>query len=141
MLIKLQYVTYNLSSLLNKFHAIWISIATSTNMTSCIGLFQQKQFKLGKSAKQQISYFSYFHRSIRTLCKNFHDHKLCIFTPINFTRNQHLIKVKQKDHIPSMPTVGLVFFLSRASKHKTHKIRITFLAFVQLKLCILQDRN
>ena len=104
-------------------------------------LILAKQFNLVKSVKQQISSFPYFHPSIRTLCRNLHDHKLCIFTPNNFTRNQHLIKVKQKDHIPSMHTIGLVFFLARACQHKTNKIGITIFALLQLKLCILQDRN
>ena len=110
-------------------------------MTSCIGLFQQKYLSLVKGVKQQISYFSYFHPIIRTLCKNLHDHKLCIFTPIIFTRNQQIIKVKQKDHISIMYSVGLVFFLARACQHKTSKIGITIFALPQLKICILQDRN
>ena len=122
---KLQQPTYDPKSLMYKFHAIWISIAISTKMTSCIGLFQQKQFSLVKSVKQQISYFSYFHPSTITLCKNLHDHKLCTFTPFIFTRNQQLIKVKQEDHIPSIPTVGLAFFLARACQHKPNKIGIT----------------
>ena len=40
-----------------------------------------------------------------------------------------------------MPTIGLVFFLAKACQHKTNKMGITFLAFLELKLCILQDRN
>ena len=40
-----------------------------------------------------------------------------------------------------MTTVGFVFFLARAYQHKTNKIGITILAPLQLKLCILQDRN
>ena len=63
------------------------------------------------------------------------------FTLFIFTRNQQIIKVKQKDHISSMSSVGLVFFLARACQHKTSKIRITSFTLLQLKLCILQDRN
>ena len=136
---KLQQVTYYPNSLLYKFHAIWISIAISTKMTSCIILFQQKQFSLVKSVKQQISYFPYFHPSIRTLCKNLHDHKLCIFTLFIFTRYQQLIKVNQEDHVSSMPTIGLIFFLARACQHKTNKIGITILSRFQLKIYNLQD--
>ena len=110
-------------------------------MTSCIDLFQQKQFSLVKSVKKQISYFSYIQPSTITLCKNLHDHQLCFFTPFIFTRNQQLFKIKQEDHIPSMLTGGLVFFLSRECQHKINKIRITTLSFPQLKLCILQDIN
>ena len=66
---------------------------------------------------------------------------LSIFTPFIFTRNQQLFKIKQEDHIPSMSTVGLVFFLARVCQHKTIKIRITILALPQLKMCILQDGN
>ena len=75
------------------------------------------------------------------LCKNLYDHMLCIFTPINFTRIQQLIKIKQEDHITSMFTVGLIFLIARACQHKTSKIQITILSFSQLKLCILQDIN
>ena len=83
------------------------------------------------SEKCQITdlYFSYIHPSTITLCKNLHDHQLCIFTPFIFTRNQQLIKVKQEDHIPSIPTVGLAFFLARACQHKTSKIGTTILDF------------
>ena len=70
------------------------------------------------------------------LCKNLHDHMLCIFTLFIFTRNQQLIKVKQEDHIPSIPTVGLAFFLARACQHKTSKIGMTIFALLQLKICI-----
>ena len=98
-------------------------------MKSCIGLFQQKQFNLVKSAKQQISYFSKCHPSIRTLCKKLHDHKFCIFTPFIFNRNQQLFKIKQEEIIPIMPTIGLVFFLARECQHKISKIENTILHF------------
>ena len=102
-------------------------------MTSYICLFQQKQFSIVKSVKQQISYFSYFHPSIIILCKNLHDHMLCIFTPFIFTTNQQLFKIKQEDHIPSMLTIGLVFFMQRMStqdQQNWNHIFITFLAQV-----------
>ena len=66
---------------------------------------------------------------------------LCIFTPINSTRNQQLIRIRYEDHIQSMLTVGLIFFLARACQHKTSKIGITILSSFQLKLCNLQDTN
>ena len=110
-------------------------------MTSYIGLFQQKQFSIVKSAKQQIYYFSYIPPSIRILHKNLHDHMLCIFTPINFTRNQQIIRIKYEDHIQSVTTASLVLFLARACQHKTSKIGITILSLFQLKLCNLQDGN
>ena len=64
---------------------------------------------------------------------------LSIFIPFNFTRNQQLIKIKQEDHISSMLTIGLIFFLARACQHKTRKIGITILSHPQLKLHILQN--
>ena len=66
---------------------------------------------------------------------------LCIFTPINFIRNQQLIRIKYEDHITSMFTVGLIFFLAISCQHKTNKIGITILSPSKLKLCNLQDRN
>ena len=51
---------------------------------------------------------------------------LCIFTPINFTRIQQLIKIKQEDHITSMFTVGLIFFLARECQHRTKKLESQF---------------
>ena len=72
---------------------------------------------------------------------NLHDHMLCIFTPINFTRSQQLIRIKQEDHIQSMTTASLVFFIARSCQHKTNKIGITILSLFQLKLCNLQYRN
>ena len=53
---------------------------------------------------------------------------LCIFTPINFTRNQQLIRIKYEDRIQSMTTTSLVFFLARACQQKTNEIRITNLS-------------
>ena len=79
--------------------------------------------------------------SMRILCKNLYDHMLCIFTLFNFTRNQQLIRIKYKDHITSMFTVGLIFFLARPCQHKTIKIGITILSHSQLKLCTSQDIN
>ena len=49
-------------------------------------------------------------------------------TPINFTRNQKLIRIKYEDHIQSMTIESLVFFLARAYQHKTSKIRIIILS-------------
>ena len=60
---------------------------------------------------------------------------------ICFVFSPHLCKIKQEDHIPSMPIVGLVVFLARACKHKTSKIGMTIFALPQLKICILQDGN
>ena len=53
---------------------------------------------------------------------------LCIFTPINSTRNQQLIRIKYEDHIQSMFSLGLIFFLARACQLKTNKIGITILS-------------
>ena len=78
---------------------------------------------------------------MRILCKILHDHMLRIFTPINFTRNQQLIRIKYEDRIQSMTTTSLVFFLAIACQHKTSKIGITILSPFLLKLCNLQDRN
>ena len=66
---------------------------------------------------------------------------LCIFTSFNFTRNQQLIRIKYEDHIKSMPTIGLIFFLAISCQHNISKIGITILSPTQLKLCNLQDRN
>ena len=63
---------------------------------------------------------------MRILCKNLYDHMLCILTPINFTRIQQLIKIKQEDHILSMLTIGLIFFLARACQHKISKLESQF---------------
>ena len=124
-------------------------------MTSCIGLFQQKQLSLVKSIKQQILYFSYFHPSIRTLCKNLRNHMLYIFTPFIFSRNYQLFKIKQEDHIPCMLTIGLVFFQlehvnTRSAKLESHfyhfpsssyafyKIENNLKALIQLNLILLE---
>ena len=47
------------------------------------------------------------------------------FYPFIFFRSLQLFKIKQEDHIPSMPTIGLVFFLARSCQHKPNKMRIT----------------
>ena len=66
---------------------------------------------------------------------------LFIITPINFTRNSELIRIKQEDHILSMSNVGLIFFLAISCQLNTSKIGITILSLFQLKLCNLQNRN
>ena len=70
--------------------------------------------------------FFYFCPSMRILCKILYNHMLYIFTPFIFTRIQQIIKVKQKDHISSMSSVGLVYFLARECQHKTKKLESHF---------------
>ena len=65
-----------------------------------------------------------------------------VFLPHLFSlETSNYLRLNRKYHIPSMSTVGLVFFLARAYQHKTNKIRITIFALPQLKICILQDGN
>ena len=51
---------------------------------------------------------------------------LCIFTPINFTRNQQLIRIKYEDHIQIMTTESLVFFYLEHVNTRPEKLESHF---------------
>ena len=54
---------------------------------------------------------------------------LYIFTPFIFTRNQQIIKVKQKDHISSMSSIGLAFSQLGHVNTRLEKLESQFLHF------------
>ena len=83
----------------------------------------------------QVQYFSQL-QHVNTRSTKLESH-FCHFS----SSIQAFYKIKKEDHITSMFTVGLIFFLARECQHKTNKIGITILSPSQLKLRNLQDRN